>query len=81
ALNLFKTFGYSRIGLSCVLRAGVCTMGGLAPIGSGNQAGYTIVEGSGLPHISVIGHERQVDWATLVDRLKVATQGNGPVVR
>ncbi len=81
ALNLFKTFGYSRIGLSCVLRAGVCTMGGLTPSGSGNQAGYNIVEGSGLPHISVIGHERQVDWATLVDRLKAATEGNGPVVK
>jgi hypothetical protein len=81
ALNLFKTFGYSRIGLNCVLRAGVCTMGGLEPAGTDAQAGYTIVEGSGLPHISVIGHERQVDWATLVDRLKAATQGNGPVVK
>ena len=81
ALNLFKTFGYSRIGLSCVLRAGVCAMGGLGPAGGDAQAGYTIVDGSGLPHISVIGHERQVDWATLVDRLKAATEGNGPVVK
>ncbi|MER3546868.1 MAG: hypothetical protein C4338_04390, partial [Rhodanobacteraceae bacterium] len=81
ALNLFKTFGYSRIGLSCTLRAGVCTMGGLGPAGGDAQAGYTIVDGSGLPHISVIGHERQVDWTTLVDRLKAATEGNGPVVQ
>jgi len=79
ALNLFKTFGYSRIGLSCVLRAQVCTMGGVAP--SSDGSGYTIVEGSGLPHISVIGHERQVDWPTLVERLKTATAGGGPVVR
>jgi hypothetical protein len=79
ALNLFKTFGYSRIGLSCVLRAQVCTMGGVEPGSDGS--GYTIVEGSGLPHISVIGHQREVDWPTLVDRLKTATEGGGPVVR
>jgi hypothetical protein len=79
ALNLFKTFGYSRIGLTCVLRAEVCTMGGLEPVANGN--GYTIVEGSGLPHISVIGHQREVDWPTLVDRLKTATESGGPVIR
>lgn len=79
ALNLFKTFGYSRIGLTCVLRAQVCTMGGVEP--SSDGSGYTIVEGSGLPRISVIGHQRQVDWPTLVDRLKTATASGGPVVR
>lgn len=77
ALNFFKTFGYSRIGLTCVLRAQVCTMGGIDT----QTDGYTIVEGSGLPHISVIGHQREVDWPTLVDRLKAATEGNGPVIR
>lgn len=81
ALNLFKTFGYSRIGLSCVLRSEVCTMGGLEPAGNDAQAGYTIVDGSGLPHISVVGHEHQVDWNTLVDRLRAATEGNGPVIK
>ncbi|MDQ2972759.1 MAG: YdbH domain-containing protein, partial [Pseudomonadota bacterium] len=77
ALSLFKTFGYSRIGLSCVLRAQVCTMGGI----DSQTGGYTIMKGSGLPHISVIGHQREVDWPTLVDRLKVATEGNGPVIK
>jgi hypothetical protein len=79
ALNLFKTFGYSRIGLTCVLRGQVCTMGGVEP--SPDGTGYTIVQGSGLPHISVIGHQREVDWPTLVDRLKTATESGGPVVR
>jgi len=80
ALRVFKTFGYSRIGLSCTLANGVCSMGGIA--GSDNDDnGYTIVEGSGLPHITVIGHQRAVDWVTLVDRLKAATEGNGPVIR
>jgi hypothetical protein len=81
ALRLFKTFGYSRIGLSCVLANGVCTMGGISPDPSPDADGYTIVEGSGLPHITVIGHQRKVDWATLVNRLEEATKGGGPVVR
>lgn len=79
ALSLFKTFGYSRMALSCVLRVQVCTMGGIKP--DAQDDGYTMVEGSGLPHISVIGHEREVDWPTLVDRLKVATEGGGPVIK
>jgi hypothetical protein len=81
ALRVFKTFGYSRIGLSCTLVKGVCTMGGIAPDPDPDDAGYTIVEGSGLPHITVIGHQREVDWATLVSRLKTATEGNGPVIK
>lgn len=81
ALRLFKTFGYARIGLSCVLANGVCTMGGITPDPNAGGNGYTIVEGSGLPHITVIGHQRKVDWVTLVNRLEEATKGGGPVVR
>lgn len=81
ALRLFKTFGYARIGLSCTLAGGVCTMGGISPDPDPDDSGYTIVEGSGLPRITVIGHQREVDWATLVSRLKSATEGSGPVIR
>lgn len=75
-LKLFKTFGYKRIGLNCALQDSVCHMGGLEP----NGDGYTIVEGSGLPRLQVIGHQRNVDWPTLVRRLKAATEGNGPQI-
>lgn len=75
-LKLFKTFGYKRIGLNCTLQASVCHMGGL----DNDADGYTIVEGSGLPHLQVIGHQTQVDWPTLVRRLKAAIAGNGPEV-
>lgn len=80
ALSLFKTFGYSRIGLTCVLKAQVCMMGGIDSAASPQGGGYTIVDGKGLPHISVIGHQREVDWPTLVDRLKAATENGGPVI-
>lgn len=81
ALRVFKTFGYSRIELSCTLVNGVCAMGGITPDPDADDNGYTIVEGSGLPHITVIGHQREVDWATLVSRLESATKGNGPVIK
>jgi hypothetical protein len=76
-LKLFKTFGYKRIGLDCKLTGAVCHMSGLESAGDG----YTIVEGSGLPHLQVIGHQHEVDWPTLVRRLKAATRGSGPQVR
>ncbi|HET6553962.1 MAG TPA: hypothetical protein VFG49_10525 [Dyella sp.] len=75
-LKLFKTFGYKRIGLNCTLQASVCHMSGL----DSDADGYTIVEGSGLPRLQVIGHQAQVDWPTLVRRLKTAIEGNGPEV-
>jgi hypothetical protein len=76
-LKLFKTFGYKRIGLNCTLHGAVCEMGGL----ENEDGGYTIVEGSGLPHLEVIGHQTRVDWPTLVRRLREAVNGHAPVVR
>ena len=76
-LKLFKTFGYKRIGLNCVLNSSVCKMSGLASHGDG----YTIVEGSGLPHLQVIGHQNEVDWPTLVRRLQAAVDGTAPEIR
>jgi hypothetical protein len=75
-LRLFDTFGYARLGLSCRLANNVCRMGGLDSSG----AGYTIVEGSGLPRITVIGHQEKVDWPVLVARLKAATDGQTPII-
>ncbi|MGP1664692.1 MAG: hypothetical protein ACTS5I_02005, partial [Rhodanobacter sp.] len=76
-LKLFKTFGYKRIGLHCTLQASVCHMGGLER----DDGGYTIVEGSGLPHLQVIGHQTEVDWPTLVQRLSDAVGGATPEIR
>ena len=38
---------------------------------------FTIVEGAGIPRLSVVGFNRQVDWPTLVERL--AAVGSGEV--
>jgi hypothetical protein len=77
ALSFFEDFGYSRIGLGCRLRENVCTMAGIGSAGDG----YTIVEGSGIPRIQVVGFRRRVDWPTLVARLRAATSGEGaPII-
>jgi len=71
-MRLFENFGYSQIGLSCVLKNSVCEMGGIAQGGEG----YVIVSGGGIPAINVIGYNRRVDWNELLTRLKRVTQGN-----
>ena len=76
-IGFFDDFGYSRIGISCRLRNDVCRMGGLRSAGNA----FTIVEGAGIPHLRVIGHNRNVDWPTLVERLAAAIGGDvAPVV-
>ena len=77
-LRIFETFGYRKIGLTCKLRNTVCEMGGVAD----TAQGYVIVQGGGIPSITVMGYNRQVGWEELVGRIKAATQSNvGPVVK
>lgn len=76
-VSLFDDFGYRRIGIGCRLEAQVCVMSGLH---SGNNA-FTIVEGAGVPRLTVVGFNRVVDWPTLVERLVAAGKGEvTPVV-
>lgn len=72
-LRFFENFGYDRIGWSCRLRNGVCAMGG---IDDGDGGAYTIIEGGGIPAITVVGYNRSVSWGELITRLKRVTQGN-----
>lgn len=78
ALNLFKDFGYSQIGLRCRLVNSICMMSGLegeTTSGSGPDS-FTILKGAGIPRLTVIGHNRQVDWPVLVERLKAVAAGD-----
>ena len=76
-LRFFEQFGYKRIGLSCRLSRGVCEMGGIAEAPSG----YVIVQGGGIPALTVIGYNRRVDWDELLARIQRATQGGKPIVK
>lgn len=83
AIALFSDFGYRRIGIGCRLENEVCTMSGLPDSGGAQGANaFTIVEGSGVPRLDVIGFNRAVDWKTLVERLIAAGKGEvAPVIK
>ena len=77
-IGFFDDFGYNRIGIACRLANEVCEMGGLRSAGNT----FTIVDGAGLPRLTVIGHNRRVDWPTLVERLVAVGKGDvKPVVQ
>lgn len=69
-LGVFERFGYRRIGVSCRLRNGVCEMDGL----SDRNGGFVLIEGGGVPAISVVGYNRRVDWQVLLERLARVTE-------
>lgn len=70
-IGLFDDFGYKRIGISCRLNDEVCEMDGLGSVGNG----FSIVQGSGVPRLAVVGFNRRVDWPTLLERLEAASSG------
>lgn len=76
-IGVFDDFGYSGIGISCRLAEEVCAMDGLGSAGRG----FIIVQGSGIPRLSVVGFNRRVDWPMLVERLVAVGAGDvKPVV-
>jgi hypothetical protein len=76
-LRFFAEFSYAQLGLRCRLHRGVCEMGGIEDA----EGGYRIVEGSGIPRITVRGFNRRVDWNVLVERLEAAIASEGPTIR
>lgn len=75
-MKLIDSFPYAEIGLRCRLNENVCEMGGLEASGQS----YTILKGSGIPRLTIIGHQRRVDWPLLVSRLRAAASGQAPVI-
>ncbi|MDM8545796.1 hypothetical protein QUF61_04840 [Candidatus Venteria ishoeyi] len=75
-LRVFSAFSYARIGWGCVLKNNTCQMSGVEPA----KQGYYIVKGGGLPRIDVIGFNHRVNWQTLLQRLKSATNIGAPVI-
>lgn len=71
-LRFFESFGYSKLGLSCRLRDGVCHMGGVED----TPQGFVIVEGGGVPAITVLGYNRDVGWDELLTRLRRVIDSN-----
>ncbi len=71
-------FGYSTIGLGCVLADGVCHLSGIA--GKDEPHRVQIMAGSGFPSIDIYGYNRRIDWEALVARVRqvVVSRPDGP---
>jgi len=79
-LRFLKDFPYRALGIRCRLENGVCHMGGVGPVNSGS--GYYLVQGGWLPpRLDVIGFADDVDWHSLLDRLKLITEGEQAVIK
>lgn len=79
-LRFLEDFPYKALGIRCRLENGVCHMGGVAPATTGN--GYYLVQGRKLPpRLDVIGFAEDVDWHSLINRLKVITEGEEAVIK
>ncbi|MBM3343717.1 MAG: hypothetical protein FJY56_16660 [Betaproteobacteria bacterium] len=77
-LRFFDQFGYEKLGWNCKLQSGVCEMSGVED----RAQGYVLVKGRGIPSITVIGYNRQVNWRELLDRIRRVTEGNvKPIVK
>lgn len=76
--RLFRDFAYDKLGITCVLRDGVCEMGGVEPAPSADgSAAYYLVRGRLLPRIDVVGHAQRVSWDTLIAQLQAAQSSGG----
>jgi hypothetical protein len=76
-LRLFEDFPYRRLGISCALEGDRCRMSGVADRADGS---FVLVEGRGIPHLQVIGHNREVDWPVLIRRLQAVRAQQDPAV-
>ena len=79
-LSFLEDFPYKALGIRCRLENGICRMGGVGPASSGS--GYYLVQGRWLPpRLDVIGFAEDVDWYSLIERLKLITEGEQAVIK
>jgi hypothetical protein len=71
-LRFFEQFDYEKLGWSCRLENDVCQMSGV----ENTKDGYVIVKGAGMPALSVMGYNREVNWPVLLERVKRIAQDN-----
>ncbi len=74
-LRLIPNYSYGRLGLSCRLLNGYCSMGGVQDASDG---GFYILTRGGIlpPWIGIKGSGRRIKWQTLVDGIKQISAGN-----
>lgn len=70
-MRLFSNFSYRRLGMGCKLENYVCVIRGLAE----EDNSVLIMEGSGIPKLSIRVFNRSMDWPQLVSNLAAVSSG------
>ena len=71
-MRLFNNFSYRRLGLGCRLENNICDVRGLQDDGEG----VLILEGAGVPKITIRAYNRHMDWPQLVANLVAVSEDN-----
>lgn len=71
-LRLFNDFSYKRLGIGCTLQDNVCSIRGIEQQGDA----VLLLEGAGIPKISILAYNRAVDWPQLVAELTAVSSGD-----
>jgi hypothetical protein len=64
-LRMFNSFSYRRLGLGCRLQNNVCELRGL----SEDESSVVLLEGAGVPRITIRAFNRNIDWPQMVSNL------------
>ena len=72
-MRLFNNFSYKRLGLGCRMQNNVCEIRGV----SEDDVSVLIMEGAGVPKITIRAFNRRVDWPQLLGQLVAASEGEG----
>lgn len=72
-LKLFNNFSYKKLGFGCRMQNNVCEVRGV----SEDEVSVLIMEGAGVPKITIRVYNRTVDWPQLLAHLTAASEGEG----
>ncbi len=70
-MKLFSNFSYKELGLGCRMQNNVCDIRGV----SEDDVSVLIMEGAGVPKITIRAFNRRVDWPQLMAQLLAASEG------
>jgi hypothetical protein len=71
-MKLFSSFSYKALGLGCRMQNNVCDIRGI----SEDDASVLIMEGAGVPKITIRAFNRRVDWPQLMNQLLAVSDGD-----
>jgi hypothetical protein len=70
-MRMFSSFSYRRLGMGCRLQNNICAVRGIGE----DDVSVLILEGAGVPRITIRAFNRNVDWPQMVANLAAVSAG------